>query len=205
MTTCRDVAPLIDEYLDGKLVPEPHAMVERHLADCPACRAEVESLRSMLAEVHALPRSVPPERDLWSGIAPRLSRPSAWGFARLSRAPRLALQLAAAIGLILIGAALAAAWLAQRAPTAFATDQARYNAASAALAERLAQEPGVLAPDTRAVVQRNLAIVDAAIKEAEAALTANPGNTALEQMLITRYEQRLSLLRRATASTRSET
>ena len=222
MTTCTAVAPLMDDYLDDKLPPEQRTMVESHFADCPACRVEAETLRSILAGARALPRSVRPERDLWSGIAPRLSsppvrdratlesapaRPGSEGvlqgrFASLSRAHRLALQMAAVIGLILLGAALATAVSGRRAPTAFAADQARYNAASAALAEQLARERGDLSPDTRAVVQRNLAIIDAAIKEAEAALTVDPGNTALEQMLIARYEQRLSLLHRATASDR---
>jgi hypothetical protein len=48
------------------------------------------------------------------------------------------------------------------------------------------------------VVERNLAIVDAAISEAQQALTTDPGNTALEQMVLARYQQRLALLKRAT-------
>ena len=204
MTTCTAVAPLMDDYLDEKLPPEQRSMVERHLADCSACRAEVEILRSILANARALPRSVLPERDLWAGIASHLSNPPVDRFANLPRVPRLFLQMAAAIGLILLGAALATAVSGRRASTTFGADQARYNAASAALAEQLAHERGDLSPDTREVVQRNLAIVDAAIKEAEAALTVDPGNVALEQMLIARYEQRLSLLRRATASDRRE-
>jgi hypothetical protein len=54
------------------------------------------------------------------------------------------------------------------------------------------------------VVERNLAIVDQAIREAEAALASDPGNAALEQMVLARYVQRLDLLRRATEAGRQE-
>ena len=152
-------------------------MVERHLADCPACRAEAEILRSILANARALPRSVrrsiPVDRYRIAPLELTGRR-----FANLSRTSRLALQMAAAIGLILFGAALATALSGRRAPTAFATEQARYNSASATLAEQLTRNPSALSPDTRAVVQRNLAIVDAAIKEAEAALTVDHGIAA---------------------------
>jgi hypothetical protein len=145
-----------------------------------------------------------PERDLWSGIEPRLGATPTRRLGLRERVPRLAIQVAAAIALLLLGAALSTAWQRRSSPAGFAAEQTRYNAASAALAERLAREPGALSPDTREVVQRNLAIVDAAIREAEAALASDPGNTSLEQMLIARYEQRLALLRRATASDRRE-
>ena len=70
--------------------------------------------------------------------------------------------------------------------------------------DALRQDAGALAPETRLVVERNLAIIDQAIGEAEAALQSDPGNGALEQMVLARYEQRLALLRHATLSGRRE-
>jgi anti-sigma factor RsiW len=210
MTICHDIDALLDEYLDGMLPPAERSLVDAHLADCPACRSQAEALRALLAEARALPNSVMPARDLWTGIAERLG-PSPEGTAgRGASAPqsRIGLgwwgRLAAAIGFILLGAALATIWQRQSAPSGFAAAQARYHAASAELSERLAQEPRALSPATMAVVERNLAIVDAAIREAERALEADPGNGALEQMLRARYEQRLELLHRATDQGRSE-
>jgi hypothetical protein len=201
MTDCATIAPLLDAYLDGELTPAEQETVKAHLATCASCRAEAEAIRSIVADARALPRSLPPERDLWSGIGPRLTQ-AAVGPERVRRPRPLRgwFRLAAAIGLILFGAGLATLWQRNTAPSPFAAEQARYTAASTALAEKLAADPGQLDPSTRAVVERNLAIIDLAIREAEAALAADPGNTPLEQMLVARYEQRLALLRRATST-----
>jgi len=190
------ILPLLDDYADGALDPATVARVDAHLAACAACRAEVAALAAILAEARALPRAIEPGRDLWSGIAPRLAARSA------RRLPSL--QLAAALALFAGG--FAAARLGQRdeAPTRLATLQAEYAAASTELSRRLAGESTGLAPETRRVVERNLEIIDQAIREAEAALAGDPANGALEQMLVARYEQRLELLRRATAAGRQE-
>jgi hypothetical protein len=90
------------------------------------------------------------------------------------------------------------------ASSTFALEQKRYTEATDALARQLTSNPNGLTEETRAVVERNLAIVDEAIHEAENALNTDPGNTALEQMVLARYEQRLGLLRRATDAGRSE-
>jgi anti-sigma factor RsiW len=201
MTDCTTIAPLLDAYLDGELPPAEHETVDAHLATCANCRAEADAIRSIVADARALPRSVLPERELWSGIGPRLTQ-GAVGLERARTMPPLRgwFRLAAAIGLILFGAGLGTLWQRSTAPSPFAAEQARYTAASTVLAERLAADPGQLTPSTRAVVERNLAIIDLAIREAETALAADPGNTPLEQMLVARYEQRLALLRRATSA-----
>jgi anti-sigma factor RsiW len=210
MTTCNDIDVLLDEYLDGTLPPANRALVDAHLARCQACRAHAEALRALLADARALPGSVMPARDLWTGIAERLGSSPEGTVRRTASVPRRGTglgwwgRLAAAIGFILLGAALATIWQRQSAPSGFAVEQARYNAVSAELTRRLAEEPPALSPMTMAVVERNLAIVDAAIREAERALAADPGNGALEQMLRARYEQRLDLLHRATDQGRRE-
>ncbi|MDX2122110.1 MAG: zf-HC2 domain-containing protein [Gemmatimonadota bacterium] len=196
MNNHTDILPLLDDYADGGLDPAARARVEAHLASCAACRAEVAALAAILAEARALPRTIEPGRDLWPGIAPRLAaRPA-------RRLPWL--QLAAALALFAGG--FAAARLGQKdgPPTRLATLQAEYTAASTELAHRLAGGSTGLAPETRRVVDRNLEIIDQAIREAEAALAGDPANGALEQMLVARYEQRLELLRRATAAGRQE-
>jgi hypothetical protein len=107
--------------------------------------------------------------------------------------------LAAGLALMLIGAALATIWF-ERDRGSFAEARARYTTATAELAQRLADRPGALDPGTRAVVERSLRTVDQAIGEAEAALSTDPGNPELEQMLLARYAQRLDLLQRAAAA-----
>jgi anti-sigma factor RsiW len=207
MTDCTEVRPWIDDYIDGSLPPLEMTRLEEHLVSCSTCRAEVEAIRDLLAETSRLPKSVLPGRDLWGGIEARLGAPvnarASWPRLRLRVSP-LAMRIAAALGLVLLGAAIATAWQHRVAPTGYAAEQARYSAASAALAERLAREPTTLSPASRAVVERNLSILDAAIHEAETALAADPGNRALEEMLVARYEQRLALLRRAADTGRAE-
>ncbi len=209
MSDCSTIAGRLDAWLDGELDPAEAAEVERHLAGCATCRAEADAIRSILADARALPRSIPPARELWTGISGRVT-PAPGGTTRRRLGAAIAVprslwtRVAAAILLMLFGAALATFWQRRIAPAGFAAQQARYAEASAVLARKLAADPGALAPATRAVVVRNLAIIDQAIHEAETALAADPGNTALEQMLVARYEQRMALLQHATDASRRE-
>jgi hypothetical protein len=198
---CSDIAPLLDDYIDGTLPPEKVRQVEAHLTGCQKCRREIEGIRSVLADARALPRSVLPGQDLWSGIESRLgqSKVMALPLSRGRTYNNWAL-LAAGLFLLIAGATLATLYQRRSAPSAFAQEQQRYVQATADLARKLADDPTQLSASTRAVVERNLAIVDQAIKEAEDALTSDPGNTELEQMVLARYAQRLDLLKRATAA-----
>ncbi len=202
---CDEIHARLDAWVDDALPAGEAAAVAAHLRDCERCRGEAAALRALVAQARALPRSVLPERDLWGGIEARLApvdgtirpsparerpgAPSAWR-------PLLA---AAALGGLLLGAALAGLWLRGAPEREFAREQARYAEASAALSRALTADATGLAPDTRAVVERTLSILDQAIAEAEAALAADPRNATLEQMLLARYQQRLDLLRRAAA------
>lgn len=207
--TCDEILTRLDAWADEGLAPAEQAAVDAHLAGCDRCRAEAHALRALLAEARALPRAVLPARDLWGGIAPRLTAPephrvppSETPLRQRLLASR-PLLLAAAIGGILLGVMMASLWQRQGELRAFTAERARYVEASTALARALAADPTTLNPETRAVVERTLSILDQAIAEAEAALEKDPRNTELEQMLLARYEQRLGLLRRAAATGRS--
>jgi hypothetical protein len=175
--------------------------VEQHLAGCPDCRRELAAIRALVGEARSLPRSILPERDLWTGIEARLA-PVA-GPAPRGLWYRPLVLLAAALFLLLAGATLATLYQ-RRTTSEFALEQERYAQATADLARKLADDPAHLSASTRAVVERNLAIVDQAIQEAEAALATDPGNAELEQMVLARYAQRLALLKHATEAGRQE-
>lgn len=66
----------LSEYLDASLVPDEAAAMERHLAECDACRSTLHELRSVVALAQSLEDS-PPDRDLWDGIASRIAAPAA--------------------------------------------------------------------------------------------------------------------------------
>jgi hypothetical protein len=60
-------------------------------------------------------------------------------------------------------------------------------------------EPGEgLSPETLAVIESNLRLIDTAISEARAALAADPYNTHLARRLAGGYQERIALLRQAT-------
>ncbi len=205
--TCHDVDQQLDAYLDGTLAADERAAVDAHLGQCTTCRAALEKLRSLLADSRALPREILPARDLWIDIAPRLApraNPATPGRS-WSRSP--AGLAAAAVLLIALGGAIGATasrWMQPATDTAFTTARARYAAAAATLAEQLAADPGLLAVTTRSVIAQDLDILDQAIHEAETALTADPRNAALEQMLLKREQQRIDLLERALRAGRQE-
>jgi len=47
-------------YADGELTPSQSERVERHLADCAACREELADLRALSATLRSLPEATPP-------------------------------------------------------------------------------------------------------------------------------------------------
>jgi anti-sigma factor RsiW len=193
---CRDMEVKVNEYVDGTLDPGERAAVEAHLATCSGCRAAVAELRDMLAGAQELPRSIEPPRDLWVGIAPRLARRVTGNVQRAFWAGALA---AAAVLLIVFGIPRPTVRPSDGpAGRGWAAVQADYEQSAAALAATLAAERGHLRPATVALVERNLRIIDAAIRESRAALERDPGNTELRTLFAAAYRQKVELLRWAT-------
>jgi RNA polymerase sigma-70 factor (ECF subfamily) len=46
---CPDVLPVLSQYLEGEIGPTQCAEMDRHVAQCPRCRARCDSLRNTLA------------------------------------------------------------------------------------------------------------------------------------------------------------
>ncbi|MEX2115878.1 MAG: zf-HC2 domain-containing protein [Bacteroidota bacterium] len=63
----------LDDYLDGALSKTDVAGVENHLRLCASCSTELKRMRRLNQKAANLPRSITPQRDLWAGIAERLS------------------------------------------------------------------------------------------------------------------------------------
>ena len=74
---------------------------------------------------------------------------------------------------------------------------AQYDAAVADLERVLREESERLDPQTVMVIERNLRAIDEAIREARAALDADPANTYLNSHLADARRRKLELLRRA--------
>jgi anti-sigma factor RsiW len=218
----------LSEYLDGGLDAAERAAVERHLDRCVECAGIVAELRAVVTEAAVLPE-VPPARDLWPGIRARLaprapgrslstgertpgaSVISLWSRRRLTiTVPQL---VAAGLAVAVLSAGgVWAALSGTRAPGGPATSLAAAPATGPAVALLAAYEPamsdleteyerrrGELDLETIQVVERNLAIIDAAIREASHALAADPASGFLHTRLADAMRMRMGLLRQASS------
>lgn len=210
----------LSEYLDGELTEAERTALERHLAACPACSATLADLSRVVMRARAL--SAPePHPDLWDGIAARIAAGRATPAAVRVR-PRVRRrwmfswpELAAAGIAIAVGSGGLAWWVAGRVgapvptvapgapppslatPAALGSAAPRYDAAVADLQRVLAEGRGALDGRTVQVLERNLALIDRAIADAQAALAADPGNAYLNAHLARTMRRKLDLLRQA--------
>jgi anti-sigma factor RsiW len=106
--TCAECEPLIGLFADGELDPQRADAVASHLANCPACAANLAAIRELGNAVRQL--SVPAvPADLWDRIASQISRPAAAG---TIRSWRDSTGLRYAMVAVLLAAAVVANWLA---------------------------------------------------------------------------------------------
>jgi anti-sigma factor RsiW len=222
MMTHERALELLDDFAGGELGERERGAVERHLAGCAACSAEVEALRALLDETRFLPRGIAPPRDLWAGVAARLEprgdakvipfRPrQAW------QPPRWVLAMAASLVLVVTTALVTARVVGggageaetrlpdvvvtgtrPAAPTAFAAFQPAerdYQRAIGELQALLETQKHRLAPQTVATLEANLRIIDEAIRQSRAALEKDPNSPELAQMLSGVYEAKVETLR----------
>lgn len=139
-----------------------------------------------------LPREVQPAHDLWPGIAARLAaRPRAvrplWTYGLAA-----SLLLAVAAGSLWVGFGRHADGGAA-APAASIGDNA-YFAQRAAFAESTVQGATNLSPETRAVILKNLRIIESSMQQIQQALVNDPNNPRLRALLYDLYQNEARLL-----------
>jgi len=202
---CETVQSLLDHYVDGLLIGEEPALVARHLASCPDCARLANGLREMLKKAKALPRHIEPRRDLWPDIRGQIENESKrWHGFRYARTAVLA--IAAAVLAILAGSLLMRG-LPRPAETPLTVNEApvrlqqevlaveaEYQQARRELVATMDQLPNRLAPETRTVIDQNLAIIDGAIQEIRTSLEKDPENVFLFDMLVAEQDRSLQLL-----------
>lgn len=166
----------------------------------------------LLAKAAELPKDIAPQRDLWPAIAARLQQA---GEAPQKPAFRWPLALAAALLVASVSALLT--WSLLRDPQAAGPEviaQAQSPAAadivpvhygpnSGLSAAELAARDALLVqfrdafatlrPETREAIRKNLAVMQAAADEIDAALAKDPASGMLQGMLAGTYKQELNL------------
>lgn len=193
---------------------------ERHRADCAECQVLWTELEAISAEAAQLPL-LTPSRDLWSGIDARITgsasakRPFYRSqIFRLAMAASLLVAVSSAVTWQLAsrGGSLPAATVAlgDGAPdgtvdavsaemhqTSFSASVTQMDREIATLESILTERRSELDPQTVDVLERNLALIDAAIAESRDALAADPASQFLAQRFTRAYTSKLTLLRGA--------
>jgi len=190
----------LNEYVDGTLAARERATVEAHLIDCAGCRAAMVELRALVTAAAALPKSIAPERNLWTAIEARIVQRTTYNVQRAfwRGALAAAAALVIALGVYRLLPPFAAPYRPAGESAGWAAVQADFDRATSELGLSLAAERGRLRPETVALVERNLAVIDAAIAESRAALARDPANAELQRLWAAAARQKVELLRWAT-------
>jgi anti-sigma factor ChrR (cupin superfamily) len=206
---------VLNDWADGTLPPGRRAEVERHLEVCAECRGSAHALASLVRELAGLPHEIEPPSDARVAIARRIAAAEApsrvawrerWGGRTLhsARMPLAAaaivlVALSSAITVWIVGRTTGDAMLAGPSPE-FIAAEAKYRQATDELESLLRAARTQLSPETARLLEQNLAVINAALAEARAALGKDPGNTVLTEIILASYEKKLELLRRAASS-----
>jgi hypothetical protein len=188
------------------------------------CRATLAELLAVVAMARADP-DVMPATDLWPGILQEINASKVVAFAprrisftlpQLALAASLLIAVSSGVAYVAAGRALnqpaatqaheppiqaqaepMLAPSADIAPANFA--DAQFDRAVSDLERVLVEQRDELDPRTVMVIERNLAAIDEAIRQARAALNADPGNQFLNSHLAEARRRKLDLLRHAAA------
>ena len=213
MKACDRYLNAIHELVDGTLGPIRRAELELHLENCEGCRALAQDLQAIGRTARSLDRLQPPDR-VWRNVAGRLrteGRATAARTPLVQRRSMVVFALAAAL-VLLVGSSLVMLRRQAQAPEPATAPQAQAggtapaatsaddgNAAQAApvqsVAEELAlterhfqnvvEQASAADPQTAAVLQKQLMVMNNAIAESRKALESDPqsGSTQFYQML----------------------
>lgn len=186
-------------------------------------------LRELREATDRLPREMEPPPDAWDAIRAQIARDEASPVSQPAAKPirvwqRSPFLIAASLLLVVGSSAITyvstkgvtpgpvpmssasvpnAAVSTVSALTEFAGKENEYLRRVNGLVAIMESEEVELAPETIAKVKESLAVIDAAILEARAALARDPANGALIEMLESTYEKKLDLLERTTEMARS--
>ncbi len=205
--TCQEVLECLDDYVDGQLPEDDARELREHVESCCTCREEEAAARVLASHVAGLPKSVPPARELWPGIAVRLDALEAprraWkfrvnGLALLTAAATLAVIAAGAYSFLEGGAARrdgpAPGIVLSSTPAACLGSDAGLEQAQAEQLAALRDCEKALAPQTIRIVRENLDILDAASRTLCSAIEEDPANPHLMLRWMALQQRKIGML-----------
>ena len=195
-----EVRTRLNEYVDGELCGVEIQAVEALLRESEDARREVAFLQRLAAEARGLPRAIVPGAGVWAGIEGKIAVGDS---GRWQRRARLAV---AAVLLVAASSALTALWLRRDVEVsriqevtpmlaAFEASEQTYGQAIEDLSRALAERR--LSPETAAVIEVNLRVIDEAIRAAREALAADPENQQSVHAILSMYRRKVDLLQQA--------
>jgi hypothetical protein len=212
----------LNEYADGAMAPAERNDAARHLDVCADCRHDLERLRVVLKAAAAAPASIEAPESAWGAIRATIDSEKVRSLPQASRPNRSAraFRLAAAAVLLVVASSTITVMVMRRglppATAAIATQGAPAVGSEPLTAGVVRMERGYvrtvnelraapdtsrsrLAPETVRAVERSLKVIDDAIVEARTALMRDPASDVLRDALSRNYQQKVDLLRRASA------
>ena len=222
----------LHDMSDGRLDADAATRAARHVKHCVACRESLARLTRLHDGARALARDFAPPDDLWPQVRAsiegrRSATPAPIASVHRSAArsvvptrsragtphhlePRWRWLAAAAITIIVLSSGVTALVLRRDEPTVARTLPIAFEQSEHSLTTSVAdlqvlfdRRRSDLAPHTVRIVERSIAMIDAAISEMRSALMADPANAEIARMLNASYRQKLELLRRASDLTTS--
>ncbi len=206
---------LLNDYVDGKLDAAAAHALEAELGRNPELQAEESALRALLLSVKSLPLDLAPPTDLWAGIESRVKNTSTaqfprqegrgWGdsiWMRLGAIAAAALVTLGGLHLFLnprtdklvdrvIPPTQAMAEMLSR---EVADSEEEYVQSKALLMNALEEQREHLNPETLALIEENLKVIDDAVEEIRVAIQDDPENPRLVKMLVATREKELNFL-----------
>jgi anti-sigma factor RsiW len=218
-SACDRCSSLIGDVVDGPIEATAQHELDEHLAACPACRAVLADLRDIRRVAGRLP-DYTPRPEVWSGIARRLeselaSRPRPfWTGARVALAMAATLLVGVASSVWLLrgpapaiqrGAATASATppaaviqskgdLVQDVDEHLRIADEHYVKAISGLEQVVQSDQAALDPAVAATLQKNLGVIDQAIRESRDAIKTQPNNQVVQTSLFEALRQKVALL-----------
>lgn len=203
----------IQDLADGRIDAARAQELREHLEVCDACSAELRGIEELKELAMGLAVGSDPPEGEWERIHARITgvtrpmpsrasgRVPAGGFFPLRRAAAWALlAVAAGGGAIVFGSGDGPA------PAVEVAELGPAQSVDAAYAQsvydlELIFEEGAsqLSPETLAVIEENLAVIEEAVERARAEIEADPGSVALARSLDTLYGAKVRVLSAAVA------
>ena len=219
---CEPMAPLIGDLADDRLDRAAREQLDSHLAGCESCRRMANDLLEIRRGSRALPTHAP-RPQVWARIAHQLAaqappRPRTfWTGARVALAMAAVMVLSVVTSVVVLRGprpvpqpgtpvlttpAHTSATAVHPSPPDSVKDvdellriaDANYQQAIAGLEKIMATEQAALDPSVAATLQKNLGIIDQAIRESRAAITSQPTSQLAQTSLFDALRQKVALL-----------